>query len=139
MPLPRTLGMVDRLNPDAATVHRKLTLGEGMMMGMGFTINGRTFDPNRTDFRGRLGDVELWDIENRGRMDHPFHLHTYAFQVMSRSGIAEPFVGWKDVVNVRRSETVRIAVPLSDFGGRTVFHCHIVEHEDRGMMGVLDV
>lgn len=139
MRLPRRLGMVDRLNPGTAAVRRRLTLGEGMMMGMRFTINGRTFDPERTDFRGRLGDIELWDIENRGRMDHPFHLHTYPFQVVSRKGIPEPFVAWKDVVNVRPGETVRIAVALDDFGGRTVFHCHIVEHEDRGMMGVLEV
>lgn len=46
---------------------------------------------------------------------------------------------WKDVVNLRRSETVQIAVPLRDFTGRTVSHCHIAEHEDQGMMGTLGV
>jgi FtsP/CotA-like multicopper oxidase with cupredoxin domain len=42
-------------------------------------------------------------------------------------------------VNLRRSETVQIAVPLRDFAGRTVYHCHIAEHEDQGMMGTLGV
>jgi FtsP/CotA-like multicopper oxidase with cupredoxin domain len=135
--LPRRLGELERLDAEGASVERRLVLAEGMMMS--FTINGRTFDPNRTDIRGRLGDLELWEIVNRGRMDHPFHLHTYPFQVLARGGVAEPFPAWKDVVNVRPGETVRIAVPLRDFAGRTVFHCHIVEHEDLGMMGVLGV
>ena len=72
-------------------------------------------------------------------MDHPFHLPTYPFQVLSRNGFPEAVVVWKDVANVRPGETVRIAVPLRDFTGRTVYHCHIVEHEDRGMMGTLEV
>ncbi|MBI1817616.1 MAG: multicopper oxidase family protein [Deltaproteobacteria bacterium] len=137
--LPRRLCVVEALAPGAASVRRRLVLSEGMMMGTGFFINGKTFDPSRTDIAGRLGDVELWEIENRGRMDHPFHLHTYPFQVLSRNGVPEPFVAWKDVVNVRAGEIVRLAVALRDFVGRTVFHCHIVEHEDRGMMGVLAV
>lgn len=139
VPLPRSLGTVERLEPAAADVHRRLVLTDGMMMGMRFLINGRAFDPSRTDIQARLGDLELWDIENHGRMDHPFHLHTYPFQVVSRNGAPEPFVSWKDVVNVHSGETVQIVVPLRDFGGRTVFHCHIVEHEDLGMMGVLGV
>ncbi len=138
-PLPDRLAEIEALDPASAAVARRLVLGEGMMMGMQFTINGRTFDPNRDDIRGRLGDLEVWDIENRGGMDHPFHLHTYPFQVLSRNGVPEPLRAWKDVVNVRARETVRIAVPLSDFEGRTVYHCHIAEHEDRGMMGVLAV
>jgi len=137
--LPRQLAEIEALDPASAQAVRRLVLGEGMMMGMRFTINGRTFDPRRDDIRARSGDLEVWDIENRGGMDHPFHLHTYPFQVLSRNGIPEPFRAWKDVVNVRRHETVRIAIPLLDFAGRTVFHCHIVEHEDRGMMGVLAV
>ncbi len=72
-------------------------------------------------------------------MDHPFHLHTYPFQVLARNGKPVPYRAWKDTINIRKGETVRIAVPLRDFGGRTVYHCHIVEHEDRGMMGILEV
>ena len=72
-------------------------------------------------------------------MDHPFHLHTYPFQVISRNGRPEPFRAWKDTVNLRKNDVVRIAVPLTDFTGITVYHCHVLEHEDRGMMGVLEV
>lgn len=136
--LPAMLGKVSVLSPDQARSTRRLVLGEGMM-GAWFSINGRPFDPRRVDLRGRLGTLEIWDVENRGRMDHPFHLHTYPFQILSRGGTPEPFAAWKDVVNVRPGEIVRLAVPLRDFTGRTVYHCHIAEHEDRGMMGVLEV
>lgn len=138
VPLPRRLAPVERLDAGAARVVRHLVLGM-TMMGRGFTINGKAFDENRIDFHGREGDLELWELENATGMDHPFHLHTYSFQVLSRDGVPEPFPAWKDVVNVRAGEVVRIAVPLRDFTGKTVFHCHIVEHEDRGMMGVLAV
>jgi FtsP/CotA-like multicopper oxidase with cupredoxin domain len=119
-------------------VVRRVVLGM-TMMAREFTINGRAFDEDRVDFRGREGDLEIWEIENPTGMDHPFHLHTYSFQVLSRNGVPDAFPAWKDVVNVRPREVVRIAVPLRDFTGKTVYHCHIVEHEDRGMMGVLEV
>ncbi len=104
-----------------------------------FFVNGRAFDPCRVDASARQGDLDIWEVVNEGDMDHPFHLHVYPFQVLSRNGLAELYRSWKDVVNLRSKETVRLAVPLSDFSGKTVFHCHIAEHEDRGMMGVLKV
>jgi FtsP/CotA-like multicopper oxidase with cupredoxin domain len=137
-PLPRTLGTVDRLDVDAVAVHRTVEFSEDHMAAR-FFVNGRLFDPARTDFAGRVGTLEVWEIVNRGDMDHPFHLHTYPFQVLSRNGVAEPFRAWKDVVNLREHDVVRIAVPVETFTGRTVFHCHIVEHEDRGMMGTFEV
>jgi FtsP/CotA-like multicopper oxidase with cupredoxin domain len=135
--VPTRLANVEDLAPLAASPVRRLVLSESMMGA--FLINGRRFDPERDDAQGRLGSVEVWEIENRGAMDHPFHLHTYPFQVLSVDGVPVGFPAWKDVVNVRAGGRVRIAVPLRDFGGRTVFHCHIVEHEDLGMMGVLAV
>jgi FtsP/CotA-like multicopper oxidase with cupredoxin domain len=135
--MPAALTAVERLDPPADTPVQRVVLSETMMGG--FRINGRRFDPERDDVRGQLGAVELWEIENRGAMDHPFHLHTYPFQVLSTDGVPAELTAWKDVVNVRPGGRVRIAVPLRDFGGRTVFHCHIAEHEDLGMMGVLAV
>ncbi|WP_052351855.1 multicopper oxidase family protein [Deinococcus pimensis] len=103
-----------------------------------FFLNGRAFDMDRVDLHASEGTVEVWELVNRTAMDHPFHLHTYAVQVVERDGRAvEP--EWKDVVNVPAHGRVRIAVPLKTFTGRTVFHCHIAEHEERGMMGTLEV
>lgn len=137
VPMPQSLAPVEVLSDVPRQPTRRFVLSEGMMGR--FQINGRSFDENRVDARGQLGVVELWEIENRGGMDHPFHLHTYPFQIVSRNGAPESIRSWKDTVNVRPGERVRIAVPLRDVDGRTVFHCHILEHEDLGMMGVLAV
>jgi len=136
--LPTRLAEVEQLDLSQATVTRKVILEE-QMSPVRFFINGRPFVMNRVDFHARVGDLEIWEIENRTEMDHPFHLHTYSFQVLSRNGVAEPFRAWRDVVNVKANEVVRIAVPLRDFTGKTVFHCHIVEHEELGMMAILQV
>jgi FtsP/CotA-like multicopper oxidase with cupredoxin domain len=104
-----------------------------------FFINGRPFDPRRIDARGRLGDLELWQVENVGTMDHPFHLHTWYFQVIARNGRPEPFRAWRDMVNLKPGERLELLVPLSNYTGRTVYHCHVSEHGDKGMMALIEV
>jgi FtsP/CotA-like multicopper oxidase with cupredoxin domain len=86
--------------------------------------------------------VEDWEIANTGMMmsmDHPFHLHTNSFQVVSRNGKLEPYRAWKDTVLVPAGEVVRIRIPFKNFPGKTVYHCHIADHGDRGMMGVIEM
>lgn len=102
-------------------------------------INGKTMDMGRVDIRSRLGATEIWQIENVVTMDHPFHLHGFQFQILDRDGVPEPYRSWKDVVNVRKHQTVRIVVRFDDFPGKWMFHCHILDHEDHGMMGILEV
>jgi FtsP/CotA-like multicopper oxidase with cupredoxin domain len=68
-----------------------------------------------------------------------FHLHINRFQVVSRNGQSEPYRAWKDTVLVRGGETVRIRIPFRDFAGKTVYHCHILDHEDLGMMGIVNM
>ena len=72
-------------------------------------------------------------------MDHPFHLHVNHFQVISRNGKPEPYPAWRDTVLVRQGETVRIRIRFRDFTGKTVYHCHIIDHEDLGMMANLEI
>ena len=114
------------------------SMGSGMMGGgMAFGINGRTFDPSRVDTRVRLGDVEDWEFVNTMMMDHPMHIHTNAFQIIQPDGSAEPV--WRDVVLVRAGERVRVRMAFQDFTGKLMYHCHILDHEDLGMMGVLEI
>jgi bilirubin oxidase len=73
-------------------------------------------------------------------MMHPFHVHNGQFQVLDRNGNSPPAneMGWKDTVKVGSGETVRIIKRFADFSDETnpyMYHCHILEHEDRGMMG----
>lgn len=105
----------------------------------GFFINGRLYDRRRVDARARLNTVEQWTVENHTDEQHPFHLHTYQMQVISVNGRPQPFLGYQDevVLPIRGRVVVRIA--FRDFTGLTVFHCHILAHEDQGMMANLEV
>jgi bilirubin oxidase len=128
--------------------HQRIELSESMGMGMmggglpRFLINGRSFDMNRIDLTTVQGRVELWDIVNHTSMDHPIHIHGTQFQLVSReaAGVVTPapYLAWLDTVNVpsRQSATIRVRQTIP---GKRMFHCHILEHEDAGMMGVLEV
>ena len=139
MSLPQQLIPIEAL-PEPQTV-RRFVLNHGMNRGMGmaFLINGKTFDHRRIDTQVSLNTVEDWEITNTGMMDHPFHIHTNHFQVISRNGQPEPYRAWKDMVLVRPGETVRIRIRFADFSGKTVYHCHILDHEELGMMGLIEM
>lgn len=118
-------------------------MGQGMpenMMQNMFLVNGKSFDMERIDLRSKVGDVEQWHIYNNSHMDHPFHLHGTQFMVTDReqNGVkrAEPFKAWRDTANLRPYETVTFLVKQS-MPGLRMFHCHILEHEDLGMMANL--
>ena len=137
MPLPTELLTVEPL-PEPQTV-RQFALGHGMGQGMVFLINGQAFDPGRIDTQTVLNTVEDWEIINAGTMAHPFHVHTNKFQILSRNGEPEPYAAWKDVVSVSPGERVRLRIAFRDYPGKTVYHCHVLDHEDRGMMGILEI
>lgn len=89
--------------------------------------------------RAQLGETELWAIENVDTQDHVFHLHTWPFQVWRRDGAPPPYPAWRDTINLKPGERVELLVPFQDFPGKSVFHCHIAEHGDAGMMGIVEV
>ncbi|ARK24114.1 copper oxidase [Sporosarcina sp. P37] len=113
------------------------------MMNM-VRINGKKFDPERIDFTQQQGVTEVWEIYNKpdmmGGMIHPFHIHGAQFKIISRNGEAPPENerGWKDSISVAPDETVKIAIQFKH-KGVYMFHCHILEHEDNGMMGQVKV
>lgn len=140
--------LVARAAPETARVARRrqlsLDMGMGGMMGGGtgrmgagsFAINGRAFDMARVDQRVRLGDTEIWEVSS-DRMAHPFHIHGVHFEVLRRGGrppLARD-LGLRDTVLVQ--EPVELLVRFTQPSGRSPFmyHCHILEHEDAGMMG----
>ena len=107
--------------------------------GMRFTIDGRSFDPTRDDHSVRLGAIEDWTITNTSPMDHPFHLHVWPFHVLSASAPGAPGANQQDVVLIPALGRVRLRIPFTDYAGRSVFHCHILDHEDAGMMATVNV
>ena len=132
-PLP-ALAAIEPIGIAGAT-SRRLTLREDDSDPLApvFTINDEAF-PAVTPVEVALDRVEIWEIENATEMDHPFHLHGMSFQIADCS----PPLGWKDTINIPRQSTVPIAVRFTALG-QWMFHCHILEHAERGMMGHLHV
>ncbi len=130
--IPATLRKILPLDTTKVTAVRTVVFGQGM-------INGKLMDMSRVDVSTRVGATEIWEIENIVGMDHPFHLHGFQFQVLDRDGVPEPYRAWKDMLNIPKHSTARIIVRYDDYPGKWMFHCHILDHEDHGMMGVLEV
>jgi blue copper oxidase len=152
--LPATLATVYGFDPANADRLRRFTLsmpmGMGMMgrrngrggMGMdaGFAINGAAMVADVINERIPVGSTEIWEIVNDSMMMHPFHIHHGQFRVISYDGQNTPHheLGNKDTVKVGPGQTVRVLMDFNDFVDPEVpymYHCHILEHEDAGMMG----
>ena len=136
----------------ASLPHTRFVLG--MSMGRG-TINGVSFaeaaDGTVTAYQhdSKVGTYEVWEIVNQTGMDHPWHQHVNSAQVISARGVDPAFAPYaalyvnapalKDTVIVPKGGSITLLVPVFDHAGKTVFHCHIVEHEDIGMMGIWNI
>ena len=97
-------------------------------------------DMSRIDEVVTLDDVEIWEITNVSGQSHPFHIHDIQFLILDRDGVpvAASEAGWKDTVLVHANETVRFITQFTTYANADVpfmYHCHILEHEDGGMMG----
>lgn len=104
-----------------------------------YLINGNVFDPKRIDQVVHLGDTEEWTLKSMDEDEHPFHLHVNDFQVMSVNGRSYDSHGMQDTVLIPPHGEVVIRIPFKDFEGKFVYHCHILFHEDGGMMGIVEV
>lgn len=108
------------------------------------TINGKKFDKDRIDFTQEQGVTEVWEFYNKpdkmGGMIHPVHIHGTQFKILSRNGKEPPKSeqGWKDSFPLKPDETVKVAVQFKN-KGVYMLHCHILEHEDNGMMSQIKV
>jgi FtsP/CotA-like multicopper oxidase with cupredoxin domain len=133
----------ERLTAKDATKTRKFVMA--MTNDLHFTINGKVVELGRIDEYVKLseGDTEIWSIQNQSSSAHPFHAHAIQWQVLSRNG--EPAtgmeLGWKDTVYLRPGETVDLIGrfdPVVNYGDY-MYHCHMLEHEDAGMMGMFNI
>ncbi len=136
--LPTSLASINRLQESQANKTRSFELEESFSGA--FTINGQSMDINRIDQTIKLNDIEIWEVTNDSDFPHPFHIHDIQFLILTRNGSPPPEneSGWKDTVLVMPRETVKIITQFSDFADPDLpymFHCHILEHEDAGMMG----
>jgi suppressor of ftsI len=119
-------------SPDNNTANRFGDVGTNQ-------INGQVFNHSRVDYRVNLGDLEEWTLRNTDTEDHAFHIHVNDFQVMSVNGQPHNAHGLQDTVTIPQGGEVVVRIPFKDFVGKFVYHCHILPHEDTGMMGIVEV
>jgi len=140
--VPATFEPIVRIAAGDAVRTRTLTfsMAQGAWLINGAEMTSLDNVPAAIDFQVRSGEIEIWEVTNTTFMAHPLHLHHKHFQVLSIDGQPPPpaLAGWKDTVTIRPSETVRIIIPFAGAGDSQfpyLFHCHVLEHEDMGMMG----
>ena len=141
--LPETLNVISPLvNRDSQTTREFVmnTMGPGGQL----SINGKKMDMDRIDQRVPLDALEVWEIKNSSMgmsVPHSFHVHDVQFQIVDINGQlpSASLSGWKDTVLVWPGDSVRIAARFSDYTGIYMYHCHLLVHEDQGMMGQFEV
>jgi FtsP/CotA-like multicopper oxidase with cupredoxin domain len=113
----------------------------GHWQEFGFLVDGQKFDPRRIDQRVKLGSVEEWTIENtHTHDDHVFHIHVNPFEVTQVNGKPLATTQWRDTVIVeRKGGTLTFRSRFLDFTGVYMMHCHMMNHEEMGMMASVEV
>jgi suppressor of ftsI len=136
--LPTSLGPMPDLADDPIAHHRRFVFSESAN-GNQFFINGKQFNHHRIDVHAEIGTTEEWTIRNVSDEQHPFHLHIDDFQVISINGKPYKARSLQDTQVLPVHGEVVIRPRFTQFTGKFVYHCHILAHEDNGMMGVIDV
>lgn len=137
-PLPETLRTIEPIDTTGARVQGIDLMEKPGPIGAVLGINGKTMD-EAEPLHASINSVEIWEVTNSTPYDHPFHLHGFSFQVLDIDGEAPVRREWKDTVNVQPKQKIRIAIPFDDRPGHWMFHCHILDHAELGMMSVLEV
>jgi blue copper oxidase len=137
VPAEQAAGMVDHSAHGGRAMEMAGPVGTAASFGIVMAMAGTPFDMGRVDVEAKLGSSEIWSLETQ-EMAHPFHIHGASFRILSLDGRppAEHLAGWKDValVDGKAELLVRFDRPASRHKP-FMFHCHILEHEDAGMMG----
>ncbi len=140
---PAVLTALKHYSPNDALKTRSFTLSG--RMGSLF-INNKTMSMTRVDEIVPLNQIEIWEIHNQKMMmmgmDHNFHIHGTHFMILERNGssanVSENEKGYKDTVYLAPGDSVKLIVKMADYTDANtpyMYHCHFLEHEDRGMMG----
>ena len=106
-----------------------------------WTINGQPYDHTRVDATVALGSVQHWLLVNTSPLTHFIHLHEEAWRTVARNGQPPPpwEAGYQDVWRLDPGDTVEVAARVTDYTGTFLIHCHMLDHEDHGMMATFAV
>ncbi len=134
--MPKEVAPFDDLSDESVAKRRTFTFSQPIEDGnIEFLINGEAWDEDVINVKPKLGTVEEWVLKDITSEPHPFHIHVNDFQVMSIDGKPYDAKGLQDVVPLSpNGGKVVIRQRYEDYTGKFVFHCHILDHEDAGMM-----
>lgn len=142
--IPEDLVEVTPLLEVDATTTRTLQIQGTNMMANGisgpFEFNNQSFNMNVINQMVMINDTEIWEVFNASLIAHPFHIHDVQFYILDRNGVIPALNerGRKDVVLVNQMETIRFIAKFEDFADVEIpymYHCHMLQHEDNGLMG----
>jgi FtsP/CotA-like multicopper oxidase with cupredoxin domain len=117
----------------------KRTLVFDILDGPKFVIDGKEFDHHVVNQTVKLGDLEEWRIENASSSTHPFHIHVNDFQVVAINDEPIDALSHRDTLEIPANGSFTMRIRFTDFPGTSVYHCHLLAHEDGGMMGIVKV
>jgi FtsP/CotA-like multicopper oxidase with cupredoxin domain len=131
--LPTEFADIPELDPADAAETREFELRSRR-------INGEEMDMDRIDTVVNKGTTEVWEVENGHGQPHTFHVHDVQFQVLDVDGEDPPpkLSGWKDTIQLPPRVPVRLIMAFEDYADPSspyMYHCHLLRHEDEGMMG----
>lgn len=140
--IPTALASFTPYTESQSMIQRNITMSAASMMVMDgpFFFNNLSYDMERIDYYIPIDNIEIWQLQNQTMVAHPFHIHDIQFNILSRDGNLPPAHerGWKDVVFIESMETVQFIAKFDVYSDTVVpyvHHCHILMHEDDGMMG----
>jgi FtsP/CotA-like multicopper oxidase with cupredoxin domain len=140
--IPATLQARPKLNvPTRVTKTWTFDFAGNKTSGSHWTVNGKAFDPNRIDARVPLGSTRLWKLHNASPVTHFIHIHEEQWRTVSRDGKRpKPWErGLEDTWKLDPGETVTVAAKFTDHTGVFMIHCHMLDHEDHGLMAQFQV
>jgi len=138
-PLPRVTRVIEPISQAGATpVALEFGIEQTEDKSFFYTINGKPLD-TITPIKAVVGETQIWTVSNTTSWSHPLHLHGFFFQVLDKDGKPKRPLQWKDTVNVPFKESVKIVVRFDDRPGSWMYHCHVLDHAEGGLMSVVQL
>jgi len=140
MPLPPVTRTIEPLGQEGAT---QVAIEFGIEQSVvdktfSYTINGKPLD-RIPPLKATVGETQIWTVTNSTPWSHPLHLHGFFFQVLEKDGKPRRPLQWKDTVSVPFKDTLKLIVRYEDRPGSWMYHCHVLDHAEGGLMSVVQL
>jgi FtsP/CotA-like multicopper oxidase with cupredoxin domain len=139
IPHPRTTRAIEAISQAGATqVGIEFGIEQTIDKNFYYTINGEPLD-RIPPLKAIVGETQVWTVTNTTPWSHPLHLHGFFFQVLDKDGKPRRPLRWKDTVSVPFKDSMKVVVRFEDRPGSWMYHCHILDHAEGGLMSVVQL